>query len=440
MLINNLNIEENEPLVVGCSSGPDSMALLHYLKKNTNNKIICCHINHNIRKQSIEEEQYLKNYCIKENIIFENTTIKNYKENNFENEARKRRYEFYEKILNKYHSKYLFLAHHGDDLIETILMKIERGSNLEGYAGIKEITHINNYYIIRPLLKYTKEDLIEYNKKNNIKYYIDQSNNNTIYTRNRYRKNILPLLKKEDKKIHLKYLKYSKTILDYLSFIEEEVNKYYNKAITNNIINIKELKKIHPFLIKNILYKYLNTNYNNQPNIIKESHIESIITMIDDKKPNIKINLPQNKIMKKTYNNLKIENNIIEKKIEYKLVLKNNNRINNHIIEKIKDTELDGNDICRLNSKELDLPLYIRQKQEKDYIVPKGMNGKKKIKEIFIEKKIPIEERNGYPLLIDKNDNILWVPNLKKTKFNKQKNEFYDIILRYRKEEEKNEQ
>ena len=440
MLINNLNIEENEPLVVGCSSGPDSMALLHYLKKNTNNKIICCHINHNIRKQSIEEEQYLKNYCIKENIIFENTTIKKYKENNFENEARKRRYEFYEKILNKYHSKYLFLAHHGDDLIETILMKIERGSNLEGYAGIKEITHINNYYIIRPLLKYTKEDLIEYNKKNNIKYYIDQSNNNTIYTRNRYRKNILPLLKKEDKKIHLKYLKYSKTILDYLSFIEEEVNKYYNKTITNNIINIKELKKIHPFLIKNILYKYLNTNYNNQPNIIKESHIESIITIIDDKKPNIKINLPQNKVMKKTYNNLKIENNIIEKKIEYKLVLKNNNRINNHIIEKIKDTELDGNDICRLNSKELDLPLYIRQKQEKDYIVPKGMNGKKKIKEIFIEKKIPLEERNGYPLLIDKNDNILWVPNLKKTKFNKQKNEFYDIILRYRKEEEKNEQ
>ena len=164
MLINNLNIEENEPLVVGCSSGPDSMALLHYLKKNTNNKIICCHINHNIRKQSIEEEQYLKNYCIKENIIFENTTIKKYKENNFENEARKRRYEFYEKILNKYHSKYLFLAHHGDDLIETILMKIERGSNLEGYAGIKEITHINNYYIIRPLLKYTKEDLKENNK------------------------------------------------------------------------------------------------------------------------------------------------------------------------------------------------------------------------------------------------------------------------------------
>ena len=440
MLINNLNIEENEPLVVGCSSGPDSMALLHYLKKNTNNKIICCHINHNIRKQSIEEEQYLKNYCIKENIIFENTTIKKYKENNFENEARKRRYEFYEKILNKYHSKYLFLAHHGDDLIETILMKIERGSNLEGYAGIKELTHINNYYIIRPLLKYTKEELIEYNKKNNIKYYIDQSNNNTIYTRNRYRKNILPLLKKEDKKIHLKYLKYSKTILDYLSFIEEEVNKYYNKIITNNIINIKELKKINSFLIKNILYKYLNTNYNNQPNIIKESHIESIITIIDDKKPNIKINLPQNKVMKKTYNNLKIENNIIEKKIEYKLVLKNNNRINNHIIEKIKDTELDGNDICRLNSKELDLPLYIRQKQEKDYIVPKGMNGKKKIKEIFIEKKIPLEERNGYPLLIDKNDNILWVPNLKKNKFNKEKNEFYDIILRYRKEEEKNEQ
>ena len=139
-VLNNLSLSEKEPIVVGCSSGPDSMALLHYLNNNIKNKIICCHINHNVRKESKEEQKYLKEYCMKQNIIFETTTINKYKENNFENEARKKRYAFYEKILKKYHSKYLFLAHHGDDLIETILMKISRGSNLEGYAGIKEIS------------------------------------------------------------------------------------------------------------------------------------------------------------------------------------------------------------------------------------------------------------------------------------------------------------
>ena len=194
----------NNYVVIGVSAGPDSMCLLDLLQKKTT-KIVVCHINHNVRKESIEEEEYITKYCQDKNIILEKTTINNYQENNFENEARKKRYMFYEEILKKYNSKTLLLAHHGDDLIETILMKISRGSNLEGYAGIKEISNVKNYQIIRPLLKYTKEDIINYNKSNNIKYYNDSSNQSTNYTRNRYRLNILPLLKKEDKNIHKKY-------------------------------------------------------------------------------------------------------------------------------------------------------------------------------------------------------------------------------------------
>ena len=97
-----LNIDANTPLVVGCSTGPDSMALLHYLHTNTKNPLIVAHINHNIRKQSIEEKKYLSTFCKTNNITFESTTIKEYTENNFENEARNKRYTFYEKILKKY--------------------------------------------------------------------------------------------------------------------------------------------------------------------------------------------------------------------------------------------------------------------------------------------------------------------------------------------------
>ena len=187
----------NNYVVIGVSAGPDSMCLLNILQKKTN-KIIVCHVNHNVRKESIEEEEYITKYCKDNNLILEKMTIKNYQENNFENEARKKRYTFYEEILKKYNSSALFLAHHGDDLIETVLMKIARGSNIEGYAGIKEITNIKDYQIIRPLLNYTKEDILKYNKENNIKYYIDNSNKNENYTRNRYRIHILPFLKKED--------------------------------------------------------------------------------------------------------------------------------------------------------------------------------------------------------------------------------------------------
>lgn len=418
----------NNYVVIGVSAGPDSMCLLDLLQKKTT-KIVVCHINHNVRKESIEEEEYITKYCQDKNIILEKTTINNYQENNFENEARKKRYMFYEEILKKYNSKTLLLAHHGDDLIETILMKISRGSNLEGYAGIKEISNVKNYQIIRPLLKYTKEDIINYNKSNNIKYYNDSSNQSTNYTRNRYRLNILPLLKKEDKNIHKKYLKYSKTLIEYDDYIKREIKRNINNVYKDNIINIDNLNKLDTFLIKNILYNIMNNIYQNKNNIITDRHIQNIISLLNNTKPNIKIDLPNNKEIVKEYNKLIIKDKTSDIK-NYKIEFNDKIEIENLIIEKIESEDDDSNSICRLNSKDITLPLYIRNREDGDYIILKGSNNRKKIKEIFIEKKLPLKKRNNYPLLVDSNNNIIWIPNIKKSKFCNKKSENYDIIIR----------
>jgi len=418
----------NNYVVIGVSAGPDSMCLLDLLQKKTT-KIVVCHINHNVRKESIEEEEYITKYCQDKNIILEKTTINNYQENNFENEARKKRYMFYEEILKKYNSKTLLLAHHGDDLIETILMKISRGSNLEGYAGIKEISNVKNYQIIRPLLKYTKEDIINYNKSNNIKYYNDSSNQSTNYTRNRYRLNILPLLKKEDKNIHKKYLKYSKTLIEYDDYIKREVKRNINNVYKDNIINIDNLNKLDTFLIKNVLYNVMNNIYQNKNNIITDRHIQNIISLLNNTKPNIKIDLPNNKEIVKEYNKLIIKDKTSDIK-NYKIEFNDKIEIENLIIEKIKSEDDDSNSVCRLNSKDITLPLYIRNREDGDYIILKGSNNRKKIKEIFIEKKLPLNKRNNYPLLVDSNNNIIWIPNIKKSKFCNKKSENYDIIIR----------
>ena len=418
----------NNYVVIGVSAGPDSMCLLDLLQKKTT-KIVVCHINHNVRKESIEEEEYITKYCQDKNIILEKTTINNYQENNFENEARKKRYMFYEEILKKYNSKTLLLAHHGDDLIETILMKISRGSNLEGYAGIKEISNVKNYQIIRPLLKYTKEDIINYNKSNNIKYYNDSSNQSTNYTRNRYRLNILPLLKKEDKNIHKKYLKYSKTLIEYDDYIKREVKRNINNVYKDNIINIDNLNKLDTFLIKNILYNIMNNIYKNKNNIITDRHIQNIISLLNNTKPNIKIDLPNNKEIVKEYNKLIIKDKTSDIK-NYKIEFNDKIEIENLIIEKIESEDDDSNSVCRLNSKDITLPLYIRNREDGDYIILKGSNNRKKIKEIFIEKKLPLKRRNNYPLLVDSNNNIIWIPNIKKSKFCNKKSENYDIIIR----------
>lgn len=424
--LNDINFDNY--VVVGVSAGPDSMCLLNLLEKKTN-KIIVCHINHNIREQSIIEEEYLKTYCQEHNLIFESMTIKEYKENNFENEARKIRYKYYEEILNKYNSNKLFLAHHGDDLIETILMKIERVSNIEGYAGIKRISKLKNYDIIRPLLPYTKENIITYNKSHNITYYIDSSNTNIDYTRNWYRHKVLPILKEKDKNIHLKFLKYSETLQEYNEYIDREINKKLSTIYQNNIINIDVLNKEDYFLKKNILYYIMNDIYNNESNIITEKHIQNILTMINSNKPNLSINMPQNKILVKEYNKLYIKKNIKEEK-KYKIIFEDTTKIDSLEIKKVSEEKSDGNNICRLNSKDIKFPLYIRNRKDGDYMILKNSNYKKKIKEIFIENKLPISKRNNYPLLVDSDDKVLWIPNMKKSNLCYKKDENYDIIIK----------
>ena len=433
------NYSFNDYIIIGVSAGPDSMCLLDILSNKTN-KIIVCHINHNVRKESKKEEEFLKNYCKEKNLIFESRTIKSYNENNVENEARKKRYEFYEQILKKYNSQYLFLAHHGDDLIETILMKIMRGSNIEGYAGIKEVSTFKDYKIIRPLLNYTKEEIINYNKLHNIPYFNDSSNTNIKYTRNRYRKNILPILKQEDNNAHKKFLRYSKILLEYDTYIKAIIEKNLEKIFKNNTIYISELLKLDDFLIKNTLYYILNIIYNNKSNIITENIINNILSIINNNKPNITLDLPQNTLLIKEYDKIYIrKNNKIIKNNEYKIKFDNSIMIDNLIFTKIKEENTDSNNICRINSKNVKLPLYFRNRKNGDYIILKGSNSKKKIKEIFIEKKIPKSLREQYPILVDSNDNIIWIPNIKKSTFcikRDEKNQNYDIIIKCDEREE----
>ena len=155
---NNL-ININDYVVIGLSGGPDSMALLNILleyRKKINMNIVCAHVNHGIRKESDDEEIFVHNYCKENNVIFEYMKLEKCNNSNFESFARKKRYDFFDSVIKKYDAKILFTAHHGDDLIETILMRLVRGSTLKGYAGFPAITEKQDYKIVRPLVFYTK--------------------------------------------------------------------------------------------------------------------------------------------------------------------------------------------------------------------------------------------------------------------------------------------
>ena len=425
-------IKENETLITATSGGPDSMALLSLLIKLSKTKkitIICAHVNHNLRKESQEEAIMVEKYANENNLIFEKMEINHY-EGNTENYARTQRYNFFEKLIKKYNATYLLTAHHGDDLTETILMRMVRGSSLKGYSGFQEITDKGNYKIYRPLITKTKDELLNYVKTNNIPYAVDKTNFSEEYTRNRYRLNILPILKKENKSVHLKFLKFSETLKLYDDHINKEVNEKLNKVYQNNNLNLKLFENEDELIKRKILYQILNNLYYKNISLITDNHVELILNIIESSRPNLKINLPSKVLVIKNYQNLYFTQNTEIKPYSFtfkdKVILPNNQIL---IKEETEDT---SNYTIRLNSKELSLPLIVRTRQNGDKMEIKNLNGHKKIKDIFIDEKISETARNSWPILTDQNNQIIWLPGLKKSKFDKQKHENYDIIIRYR--------
>jgi len=430
----NFKFSKDDIIIVGCSSGPDSMALLDMLikiRKKYNLKLVVAHVNHNVREQSLEEANYMRNYCIENDLLFEMMTIEEYGDDNFENEARNIRYNFFESLVKKYGADYLMTAHHGDDLIETILMRISRGSNLSGYSGFHKVVNMGSYKIVRPLIDYTKEQLEQYNKDNNIKYYTDESNFKDQYTRNRYRKYVLPFLKEEDTNIHTKFIKFSQNLSEANKFIEKERDKVLNKVINDNKIIIDKFISIDPFLQKEILYYLMYKYYQDDLILINDRHIKLLHDLIYSKKVNGVINLPNEVVAKKSYNELelkRITGEILSYEIEFNTYVE---LPNGHCIELVENTDDNSNNVCRLNSSDIKLPLVIRTRKLGDRIHIKGMNGSKKIKDIFIDKKIKLSDRDNWPIVVDSEGKVVWLPGLKKSKFDKKKNESYDIIMKY---------
>ena len=431
---NDFSFNNGDIIVVGCSAGPDSMALIDSLLKirdKYNLQLVVAHVNHNVRVESFEEAQYVKKYCEDNKLLFETMLIEKYGDDNFENEARNIRYNFFESLVQKYGANYLMTAHHCDDLIETIMMRIVRGSNLSGYGGFKKIVDMDYYKIVRPLIGYTKSELEEYDKENGVKYYIDVSNSKDEYTRNRYRKYILPFLKEENSNVHLKFLKFSDSLEEASRFINKERDKALKRVMLADALVIDKFMEEDEYIQKEILYYLLSEFYQDDLILVGDKHIELLMNLIYSKKSNSFINLPNQVVAKKCYNMLELKRDteeITSYEVEFSQCVM---LPNNHSVVKISDTSDNSNNICRLNSEEVVLPLIVRTRKVGDRMMVKGMDGSKKVKDIFIDKKIKLEDRDAWPVVTDSKNRIVWIPGIKKSKFDKTKTESYDIILEY---------
>lgn len=238
--------------IIAVSGGVDSMYLLFEMMKGQD-EIVVAHVNHGFREQSEEEYEMVKSVCLKNNIKMEYKKLNLEKKD--ENTAREARYEFLYEVARKYNSKEIYLAHHGDDLVETYLMNVFKGATREGLICMSESYESNDGIMLkRPLLNLSKKEIYKMAEQKEIPWMEDQSNQDEdAYKRNKVRHKILPIAKELNPSI-IKAIKR-------ITIEQKETEEYFE-----NIIN-EELRKI-PF--NNGIYKLDKQTFLNQSKIIKK--------------------------------------------------------------------------------------------------------------------------------------------------------------------------
>ena len=426
-------IEINDIIVVGFSGGPDSVFLMEMLKKLKNFinfKIYLVHINHLLRGEDADsDEKFSIEYAKKNNleIFIKRIPVKEISKEvgkTLEEVGREERYKFFSEIYKKVEANKIATAHNKDDQIETFLFKLIRGTSLQGLEGIK----VKNNNIIRPISEIYKKDILEYLNKNKIQYKIDKTNFENEFTRNSIRLDLIPFIEERYN------IKFKDKIF---SLIEEIRENNQNNSLnltdytdSKNRIILEKIKFLSNFDKKKLFSLFLNKK-NIEVNRNKIDEINSLIKSNGTKK----IDLDKSYRVVKDYAHLYIEdkkeisifnNTKIQLKIPSEQIF-DNFKISVNIVENL--------DIPRKKNQYLLDALYndiieVRYRKDGDRIFL-DENHSKKVKEVFIEQKIPKDMRDRLPIFLY-NNKIFWIYNVKKAyipKINKNENKLIKVLI-----------
>lgn len=239
-----LLLEPTEKIVVGVSGGPDSMCLLNILY-NLKYNIVVAHVNHMIRSDANNDEEFVKDFCNKKNIpiYIKRVDIKekaNSEKIGLEEAGRNARYEFFEEVLNQENATKIATAHNKNDVAETVIMNILRGS---GVNGLKSIEKIRNNKYIKPLVSIERTEIEEYCKDNNIEARIDSTNSDNTYTRNKIRNVVIPYIKQEfNKNIVQTLTRMSEIVSVEMDYLEKQTELVYKEILIAENADCIELK------------------------------------------------------------------------------------------------------------------------------------------------------------------------------------------------------
>ena len=417
-------IEKNDNILIALSGGPDSVFLFHVLrilKDILSFNIYASHINHMYRGIDADnDESFVRELCntygVKLFVKRKNAIEYAHELKLTEEEAgRKLRYDFFNENLKYIGNGKIAVAHNLNDQSETVLQRIIRGTGIDGLSAMSYKSH----NIIRPILNINKKDIIKYLDDNGYVFCKDYTNDLPMYGRNKIRLNLIPYLEENfSPNIQNILFRMSKIMEKDSQIIEKYVNIIYNNAISQRtedkvILNINYLKSLDENEVGRVIKKAIKDVKGNTINV-ENKHINYALSLLNNNTTGKSINLTDDIVIIVSYDNM-IITKTVEKNINFEYNINVDEEIEIKEIGKTilltvenadsyikKDNEFYV-DYDKINGK-----LKVRNRRNSDYMIPFGMSGKKKLKDIFIDCKIPLNERHKMILLVD-DDKIIWL-------------------------------
>ena len=393
-----LSLDKNQKYLLACSHGPDSMALFYMLKEE-GYKFAVAHVNYHLREESNLEQEQLEAYCAKNNVqLYVKDVDEVLGNNNLEEKCRIIRYTFFKDLVNQYGFDAVLIAHNQDDLIETYLMQ-KRRQNLVQFFGIKEKPIIFDVKIIRPLLSYSKQELLMFCDLNKVEYSIDKTNLENTFLRNQIRHQIVERMNKFDRKKILREIDDENLRLN---VINDKISK----------INSNKCEDYNRLTDDEFLYAIVKRGRELKPDFtMSRNQGLEIRKIFQSDKANVSVNVSDLTLVK-SYDSFQFVDQNKEVNFSYKIDS-----------PCVLDTEyfyLDfTGDTSNRNVSKEDYPLTIRNAQPCDVYLIKGYE--KQLRRLFIDWKVPIPLRKRWPVIINKNGTVIYVPRYQKD-FKKENN------------------
>jgi tRNA(Ile)-lysidine synthase len=414
-------------LVIGLSGGADSTALLDLLATLPDFplRLVAAHLNHCLRgADSDADEQFCQELAARYKIPFESRRVDvkamaSAGSLNLEDAGRQARITFFDELFGSWQAAAVVLAHHADDQAETVLMRLLRGSGMAGLAGM---SWRNGRGYIHPMLDITRGEIDAYLAERQLSWRKDTSNLDITFQRNRIRHELLPLLERYNPAVRnvlaitAGILSEEDALLDALMRqAAEQVCRFSENDATCDITRLKS----HPLALQRRLIRLMLSRLAGNLNYITHRHLENILKMLTSARPNLRINLPQSLVAVKEYDTLVIKV-LDETELEAAEItipgpgsyqLPGGARVRIEI--SLPPVDPGGTpDTTYFDSDRIPFPWHVRTFRPGDRIQPLGMSGRKKVKDVFIDEKIPRARRALTPLVFCGNE-LIWIIGLR---------------------------